>query len=99
MKNQNIELTTEQCFGICQGFHFMERIRHGFVDIKDEFNSKIEKFSKLLIKTDLEEYTEFLLANELLHIYWRPPMTAEESVYLRNKEEIELSKILHYLLS
>ena len=99
MKNQNIELTTEQCFGICQGFHFMERIRHGFVDIKDEFNSKIEKFSKLLIKTDLEEYTEFLLANELLHIYWRPPMTAEESVYLRNKEEIELSKILHYFLS
>ena len=99
MENQNIKLTTEQCFGICQGFHFMERIRHGFVDIKDEFNSKIEKFSKLLIKTDLEEYTEFLLANELLHLYWKSPMNAEESAYQRNKTEIELSKILYYFLS
>lgn len=99
MKNQNIELTTDHCFILCQGRMFFERIKHGFEDIEADFNSKIDEFSKLLIKTDLEEYTEFLLANELLHIYWRSPMNAEDSAYLRNSDEIELSKILHYSLS
>ena len=96
MKNQNIELTTDHCFILCQGRLFFERIKYGFEDIEADFNSKIDEFSKLLIKTDLEEYTQFLLANELLHIYWKSPMNAEDSAYIRNSDEIELSKILHY---
>lgn len=99
MNNHNIKITTEQCFGICQGFFFIERIKHGFEDVEADFDSKIEEFSKLLIKTDLEEYTNFLLASELLHIFHRPKISAEEFVSIGNKEEIELSKILHYFLS
>ena len=99
MKNQNVELTTDKCFILCQGRMFFERIKYGFEDIETDFNNKIVEFSKLLVKTDLEEYTEYMLANELLHIFHRPPISAEDFVFTANKKEIELSKILYYFLS
>jgi hypothetical protein len=94
-----MELTTEQCFGLCNGLYFLENIKCAFDYIEPQFDSKIEDFKRILIKTDLEEYTEYLLANELYHIINTPKLSVEERTYLTHGEEIELTKTLFYLLS